>query len=334
MQISFFGVRALVPVPGPATVRHGGNTACVLVRLSDGGLLVLDCGTGARGLGLHLLERDFAKGQREATFLLSHPRWDRVQGFPFFRPFYTPSNRFTIYGGLATAQALEAVLEGQMAAHYFPLHTFRNMGAALDLRALAPGAVTNLRPANPASPLEGGPASLISHGFSIGSAHVRALVQAQAQAQATQPDQPSEAASDSAWAAYRIEDAGRVLVYAAAPVTANTAARALCSKADLLVHHAGAMDSDDTEEPGRDRGQPNDHRIGQTERTGHADQIDKIVDLAREAAVKNLVLFDYDPDASDTDVDRMLVRAHRRLETAPGPPLGLRAAAEGATFDV
>src|SRR6187200_3101477 len=92
MQVSFFGVRALVPVPGPATVRHGGNTACTLVRLSDGGLLILDCGTGARGLGLHLNERDFRhvddfpSGRREATFLLSHPRWDRVQGFPFFRP--------------------------------------------------------------------------------------------------------------------------------------------------------------------------------------------------------------------------------------------------------
>ncbi|HEY0710018.1 MAG TPA: hypothetical protein VGG33_24620, partial [Polyangia bacterium] len=150
MKVSFFGVRALVPVPGPTTVRHGGNTACTLVRLSDGGSLVLDCGTGARGLGLHLLERDFAHGAREATFLLSHPRWDRVQGFPFFRPFYAASNRFTIYGGLATAGALEAVLEGQMAAHYFPLQSFRNMGAALDLRALAPDAVTNLRAAAPA----------------------------------------------------------------------------------------------------------------------------------------------------------------------------------------
>jgi phosphoribosyl 1,2-cyclic phosphodiesterase len=325
MQVSFFGVRALVPVPGPATVRHGGNTACTLVRLSDGGLLVLDCGTGARGLGLHLLERDFANGQREATFLLSHPRWDRVQGFPFFRPFYTPSNRFTIYGGLATAQALEAVLEGQMAAHYFPLHTFRNMGAALDLRALAPQAITNLRPTTPASaPDDLGP-SLATHGFTIGSAHVRALVQTDKR------DRSDEAEGDNAWAAYRIEDAGRVLVYAAAPVLATTAARALCSNADLLIHHAGAATAVNDATAGIERGHVHDvHDVQGV----HAQGVHDVVDLAREAAVKRLVLFDYDPEVTDADVDRMLVRAHRRLESARGPALELRAAAEGTTLAI
>ena len=38
MQVTFHGVRGSVPTPGPSTVRYGGNTACVEVRLADGSL--------------------------------------------------------------------------------------------------------------------------------------------------------------------------------------------------------------------------------------------------------------------------------------------------------
>jgi hypothetical protein len=37
--------------PGRTTLRYGGNTSCVEVRGDDGTLIVLDCGTGAHGLG-------------------------------------------------------------------------------------------------------------------------------------------------------------------------------------------------------------------------------------------------------------------------------------------
>ena len=48
MEVTFWGVRGSIPAPGPATVRYGGNTSCVSVRPSSDGLIVLDCGTGAR----------------------------------------------------------------------------------------------------------------------------------------------------------------------------------------------------------------------------------------------------------------------------------------------
>ena len=32
MQVRFFGTRGSLPVPGPGTVRYGGNTSCVAVR--------------------------------------------------------------------------------------------------------------------------------------------------------------------------------------------------------------------------------------------------------------------------------------------------------------
>src|SRR5262245_54561098 len=55
MDIRFWGTRGSLAKPGRITLRHGGNTSCVEVRGDDGTLIVLDCGTGAHGLGQALL---------------------------------------------------------------------------------------------------------------------------------------------------------------------------------------------------------------------------------------------------------------------------------------
>jgi phosphoribosyl 1,2-cyclic phosphodiesterase len=55
MQVRFYGVRGAIPTPGPATVRYGGNSVCVEVRLADGTCVVLDAGTGLRELGKALV---------------------------------------------------------------------------------------------------------------------------------------------------------------------------------------------------------------------------------------------------------------------------------------
>jgi phosphoribosyl 1,2-cyclic phosphodiesterase len=120
-------------------VRYGGNTACVSVRPEGGGLIVLDCGTGARNLGISLMEGAFGKGAGEASILLSHAHWDHIQGFPFFVPLYQPGNRFRIYGGAESSSMLEGILEGQMAPQYFPVQTLKNMGASIDIVAIAEG---------------------------------------------------------------------------------------------------------------------------------------------------------------------------------------------------
>jgi phosphoribosyl 1,2-cyclic phosphodiesterase len=222
MEITFFGVRGSIPVPGPGTVRYGGNTGCVLVRLSDGGIIILDCGTGARGLGLALQSREFAQGGGQATFLLSHAHWDHLQGFPFFRPFYGASNRFVLYGGATSPERLEEILEGQMAAQYFPLQTFRNMDAAIEIRAL-PGQ------AGPTGPRVS---------FTVGSAEVSAHAN------------PHGAHVSFA---FRIEDRGRVLAYATdvgySAAGPSPEALQLYANADLLIHDA-TFTSDD--QPPRD----------------------------------------------------------------------------------
>jgi phosphoribosyl 1,2-cyclic phosphodiesterase len=137
MEVTFWGVRGSIPSPGPATVRYGGNTSCVSVRLADGEIIVIDCGTGARNLGISLLRTDFGQGKGSATVLLSHAHWDHIQGFPFFGPFYVPGNRFTVVGGSHSSELLERVLERQMAAQFFPVQSYRNMGAHIEMSAVA-----------------------------------------------------------------------------------------------------------------------------------------------------------------------------------------------------
>ena len=111
MEVTLWGVRGSIPAPGPATVRYGGNTSCVSVRTQGGKLLVLDCGTGARNLGLALLaERGadgFHLGSAEAAILISHAHWDHIQGFPFFGPLYVEGNVFKVYGPADTSERRE-----------------------------------------------------------------------------------------------------------------------------------------------------------------------------------------------------------------------------------
>ncbi|HUZ78850.1 MAG TPA: MBL fold metallo-hydrolase, partial [Chloroflexota bacterium] len=72
MKITFWGTRGSIAVPGHATATYGGNTSCVEVRMG-GELFVLDCGTGIRELGHHLL----AAGEPlKANVLLGHSHWD------------------------------------------------------------------------------------------------------------------------------------------------------------------------------------------------------------------------------------------------------------------
>ncbi len=94
MKVRFYGVRGSIPTPGSATVRYGGNTVCVDVRLADGTVVVLDGGTGIRELGEHLLKEEH---DGPLTLLLTHLHWDHIMGIPFFAPLYRKQTRVTIH---------------------------------------------------------------------------------------------------------------------------------------------------------------------------------------------------------------------------------------------
>jgi phosphoribosyl 1,2-cyclic phosphodiesterase len=202
MEVTFWGVRGSIPSPGPATVRYGGNTSCVSVRLADGEIIMIDCGTGARNFGISLLAGAFGKGNGSATVLLSHAHWDHIQGFPFFGPFYVPGNHFTVVGGSHGSELLERVLERQMAAQFFPVQSYRNMGANIEMRGVSED-----------GELRVGSARILSHLNPHGPTHAMA---------------------------FRIEAEGKTLVYASDVGYASDGPPdetvAVYRGADLLIH--------------------------------------------------------------------------------------------------
>src|ERR1700761_3640843 len=119
MQVQFWGTRGSIPKPGPTTARYGGNTPCLEIRSKRGTLVIIDCGTGLHGLGVHLA----AGGAKNLVghILISHTHWDHIQGFPFFVPFLKPGNKWEIYGPKGLDQSLRETLAGQMQHTYFPI---------------------------------------------------------------------------------------------------------------------------------------------------------------------------------------------------------------------
>lgn len=118
-RLRFWGVRGSVPTPGHSTVRYGGNTSCVEVRIGKQ-IIVLDGGTGVRLLGRALAE-EFTDQPLSLTLLLTHTHWDHIQGLPFFRPLYDPKNRIDILGYEGARQGLVTILSNQMESPYFPI---------------------------------------------------------------------------------------------------------------------------------------------------------------------------------------------------------------------
>jgi phosphoribosyl 1,2-cyclic phosphodiesterase len=230
-----------------------------------------------------LLGGPFGKGGGEASILLSHAHWDHIQGFPFFVPLYINGNTFHIHGGAKSSPMLEGILEGQMAPQYFPVQTLKNMGASIDIVAIK----------------EGEP-------FSVEGCRVTAR---------TNPHGRSGAL------AFRVEDGGRVLVYASdagyPAGGAPTTSLELYANADVLVH-------DSTYTP--------EDRQRYLERGFSS--VDDAVAAAVAAKVKRLVLFHYDQDYSDADVDALVARARRLLDDAGARDTVVMGAVEGETLSV
>lgn len=260
LKVRFWGVRGSIPTPGPATVKVGGNTACVEVRCGSD-LVILDAGTGLRLLGLALLQEMPVR----AHLFYSHVHWDHIQGFPFFVPAFIPGNSFKLYGMINVSGTIEETLSGQMNYPSFPVR-LSEMGASIAFHDLREGeridlpgggVVTNARLNHPSGVL-----------------------------------------------AYRIEHAGRSVVYATDTehyaITDPKLAK-LARGTDVLIYDATYTPD---EYAGKSDGLP---KTG----WGHSTNIEG-ARLAKELGVGRLVLFHHDPSQSDEAVEEK-ERAARAL---------------------
>lgn len=94
IRIVFRGVRGSHPMPGPTTLRYGGNTTCQEIRVG-GRLIIFDAGTGVISLGNDIL-RD--GGPDSMALFFSHNHHDHIGGLLYFKPAYSPKNTISIFG--------------------------------------------------------------------------------------------------------------------------------------------------------------------------------------------------------------------------------------------
>ncbi len=131
--IDFYGVRGTLPVPGPKSLRYGGNTNCVTVRIAHKHFLIFDAGTGIKALSDTLMsEKVFPI---KANIFITHPHYDHINGIPFFVPLYVKGNHFDIYGANHDNLSVESMLNNQMENVYFPV-TMKEFSADLKFHDL------------------------------------------------------------------------------------------------------------------------------------------------------------------------------------------------------
>ena len=118
MRATVWGCRGSLATPGEETLRYGGNTSCVELRLADGTVVVLDAGTGARALGLRLA----AEPPAVIHLLLTHLHLDHLEGLGFFRPLWTAGVELHVWGPASSILSLHERVARYLSPPLFPMH--------------------------------------------------------------------------------------------------------------------------------------------------------------------------------------------------------------------
>lgn len=289
MRVRFWGTRGSIAVPGPETVRYGGNTPCVEVQTNDRTLFILDCGTGARKLGVQLAQQ----GVVRAHIFIGHTHSDHIQGLPFFIPTFLAGSHVTIYGPAGIDRSFPRAVTGQMEYAYFPV-PIADLPAQLDFQELG------------------------EEEFAIGKVKVRTqylnhtapclAYRLEAGGAALVYATDHEPNSETLWRSDRDD---RVFTPGAMLHAGDSRHAEFLHDADLVIHDAQYLASE----------------YPQKVRWGHS-TMEYAVDVAVAARAKRLALFHHDPFRTDVAMDRLLAAATERA-SASGSSLEVLAAGEG-----
>lgn len=117
MKIKCWGSRGSIPVSGKEFIKYGGDTTCIEITAKSGDTVIIDAGSGIRGLGNAL-----ASGSKDCFYLFfSHAHWDHILGFPFFAPLLRRGNTVFIGNHVISGKRVESILNSLMADPFFPV---------------------------------------------------------------------------------------------------------------------------------------------------------------------------------------------------------------------
>ena len=269
------GVRGSYNAADKECLGFGGHTISLEVR-AGGHILVFDAGTGIISLGEELMAEHAARpngGPVVVSLFISHTHHDHVHGLPFFEPAHSRVGKINVYGLRPLNGDLTAILRHQVDHSYFPLD-LTEMAAIQEVRSLGDRDVV----------VFGEPGTLPTVEKRItfdAAAH---------QDQVLLYPQKNTAHPKGGTLFFRVEYLGRSLVFATDTegyVGGDTRLINFARDATLLVH-----DTQYTYEEYRELRQG----------WGHS-TIEMAAAVAKQADVKHMAMFHYDPCYNDTVVE-------------------------------
>jgi len=276
-RVRFWGVRGSYPTPGPGTIRYGGNTTCVEVE-AGGHTLILDAGTGIIGLGKELLRR--AEGKPLfISLLITHGHNDHLLGMPFFLPLFEKRTHIDFFGPRLGGLNIEQVVTPVMSPPYFPV----------DIRKL---------PSHRAFHTISDEEQLVWRNGDRRPAIIRTGVEDTSEAEVCATARLTNSHPLDGAVIYRIEYAGRVLVFATDVEwreQCDPAFITFVEGADVLIHDAQYTV---------------DEYQHAKEGFGHS-TIEMATEVAHTARVGQLILFHHEPTYDDSKLDTIQAEAQK-----------------------
>lgn len=304
MRLRLWGVRGSIAVPGPSTVKYGGNTACLELRYGSNNLIIVDAGSGIRALGDELVRNDLKNGPIQARLFLSHTHWDHIIGFPFFTPIFIGGTQLEIYSPFNYQErSVKDTFDIQLSYQYFPVR-HGELSARLSYHTLREEEIDLGDGMRIRTKFLNHPVATLGYRFEFDGKSAVTLFDHEPFRNVF-PTDPNHPDYDSAAA----EEGERVALQE------NRRVREFCHGADLLIH-----DSQYTLAEYRQK----------FTGWGHS-SYEAAINLAHQSEARKLVLFHHDPLRSDGELDELL-RGYQTMVTGK-TELQLEMAREGVVYE-